>query len=392
MQKSYVIKRILYTIFIFFIVVTLNFFIPRIGVEDPAQRYYPPQGNMSDIEYDIVKQLTREQYGFDVSTFQQYLRYVNNLLHGDLGTSFQAGSPKVADLIAERLPWTLVLSVSTLCIGLFCGLLIGSYAAWKRGRRVDTMLLNASTVTTALPAFFIALLLSLYLGFEWELFPAYTDPNMAASFDWSPRAISLVIASAALPVISMSIGSIVSYAQNTRNSVIAVSGEDFILTARAKGLPTRQVLYKHTLRNAMLPIVTNLGMSVSGLIGGSVVIEQIFNWNGMGTLFLNANNTNDYPLMMGIMLFLSFFALVANLVTDLCYCLLDPRVTVGGHADECQTLFQPPRHLAARFSQGCGTVHREALETSEGPGRSDHCGFSRDSGRVCSPDRTLRSV
>ena len=330
MQKSYVIKRILYTIFIFFIVVTLNFFIPRIGVEDPAQRYYPPQGNMSDIEYDIVKQLTREQYGFDVSTFQQYLRYVNNLLHGDLGTSFQAGSPKVADLIAERLPWTLVLSVSTLCIGLFCGLLIGSYAAWKRGRRVDTMLLNASTVTTALPAFFIALLLSLYLGVEWELFPAYTDPNMAASFDWSPRAISLVIASAALPVISMSIGSIVSYAQNTRNSVIAVSGEDFILTARAKGLPTRQVLYKHTLRNAMLPIVTNLGMSVSGLIGGSVVIEQIFNWNGMGTLFLNANNTNDYPLMMGIMLFLSFFALVANLVTDLCYCLLDPRVTVGG--------------------------------------------------------------
>lgn len=197
MQKSYVIKRILYTIFIFFIVVTLNFFIPRIGVEDPAQRYYPPQGNMSDIEYDIVKQLTREQYGFDVSTFQQYLRYVNNLLHGDLGTSFQAGSPKVADLIAERLPWTLVLSVSTLCIGLFCGLLIGSYAAWKRGRRVDTMLLNASTVTTALPAFFIALLLSLYLGFEWELFPAYTDPNMAASFDWSPRAISLVAASAA---------------------------------------------------------------------------------------------------------------------------------------------------------------------------------------------------
>lgn len=94
MHKGYVIKRILYTIFIFFIVVTLNFFIPRIGVEDPAQRYYPPQGNMSDIEYDIVKQLTREQYGFDVSAFQQYLRYLGDLLHGDLGTSFQAGLPQ----------------------------------------------------------------------------------------------------------------------------------------------------------------------------------------------------------------------------------------------------------------------------------------------------------
>ena len=95
MQKGYVLKRILYTVFIFFIVVTLNFFIPRIGVEDPAERYYPPQGNMSEIEYDIVKQLTREQYGFDVSTFQQYLRYVDGLLHGDLGVSFQPGSPKI---------------------------------------------------------------------------------------------------------------------------------------------------------------------------------------------------------------------------------------------------------------------------------------------------------
>ena len=104
MHKGYVIKRILYTIFIFFIVVTLNFFIPRIGVEDPAQRYYPPQGNMSDIEYDIVKQLTREQYGFDVSTFQQYLRYLGDLIHGDLGTSYHAGSPKVADLIAVHRP------------------------------------------------------------------------------------------------------------------------------------------------------------------------------------------------------------------------------------------------------------------------------------------------
>ena len=140
----------------------------------------------------------------------------------------------------------------------------------------------------------------------------------------------MVLSSAALPIISMTIGGIIGYAQGTRNSVIAVSNEDFILTARAKGLKNSSVLYKHTLRNAMLPIVTSLGMSVSGLIGGAVVIEQLFNWNGMGTLFLAANNQNDYPLMMGIMLFLSLFALAANLITDLCYCLLDPRVTLGG--------------------------------------------------------------
>lgn len=331
MDKGYVFQRILYTVFIFFIVLTLNFFIPRIGVEDPAERYYPAQGNMTDQEYSIIKQMTKAQYGFDVSTGEQYLRYVRNLFKGDLGTSFQAGSPKVADLIAERLPWTLVLSVSTLLIGVIFGLLFGTYAAFRRGGWADSLLMNASTVTTALPPFFIALLLALILGFELEWFPAYTDPELVASFDGSLEAIGRVARNAALPIIAMSIGSIISYAQSTRNSVIAVSNEDFILTTRAKGMGQKTIMFKHVLRNAMLPIVTNLGMSVSGLIGGAVVIEQIFNWNGMGTLFLNANNTNDYPLMMGIMLFLSTFSLVANLITDLCYSLLDPRVTMGGN-------------------------------------------------------------
>ena len=331
MKLSYVFQRILLTIFIFIVVMTLNFFIPRLGVEDPAERYYPPQGNMSDVEYDIIKELTREQYGLNGTTWEQYTRYVGKLLQGDLGNSMRSGSPKVADLIAERIPWTLVLSVSTMLIGLVCGLLFGAFAAWKRGRWPDLLLLNASTFTTALPSFFIALLLTYFLGFELEWLPAYTDSNMIASFDWSWDAIMNVAYNAALPVMSTAFGSIVGYAQTTRNSVISVSNEDFILTARSKGISNGAVLYKHTLRNALLPIVTSFGMSVSGLIGGSTVIEQIFNWNGMGTLFLEANNTNDYPLMMGIMLFMSGFALVANLVTDLCYGLLDPRVTVGGN-------------------------------------------------------------
>ena len=329
MKLSYVFQRIVLTIFIFAVVMTLNFFIPRMGVEDPAERYYPPQGNMTDIEYDIIKELTREQYGLNGTTWEQYTRYVGKLMHGDLGNSMKSGSPKVADLIAERIPWTLVLSVSTMLIGLVCGLLFGAFAAWKRGRWPDLLLLNSSTFTTALPSFFIALLLTYFLGFELEWLPAYTDSNMVASFDWSWAAIGNVAYNAALPVLSTAFGSIVGYTQTTRNSVISVSNEDFILTARSKGISNGAVLYKHTLRNAMLPIVTSFGMSVSGLIGGSTVIEKIFNWNGMGTLFLEANNTNDYPLMMGIMLFMSGFALVANLITDLCYSLLDPRVTVG---------------------------------------------------------------
>lgn len=329
MEKSYIIKRILYTIFIFAVVVTLCFFIPRIGVEDPASRYYPAQGNMTDEQYEVIKELTREQYGLDGSTWSQYVRYIKGVLQGDLGTSYQSGSPKVASLIFERLPWTLVLSVSTLLISLFFGVLIGAFCAWKRGGWQDRALMNASTITTAVPSFFIALLLAFFLGFQWEIFPAYTDQNMVSNFAWNWDSIRMVAYNAALPVISCIIGGIISYAQSTRNSVIAVSNENFIITAKAKGISNAGVIYKHTLRNAMLPIVTSLGMSISGLIGGSVVIEKIFNWNGIGTLFLEANNNNDYPLMMGIMIFLSAFALVANLVTDLCYSLLDPRVTLG---------------------------------------------------------------
>ena len=112
MKNTYIIQRILYTLFIFALVVTLCFFIPRIGVEDPCARYYPAQGNMSDENYEMIKELTRQQYGLDGSNWSQYVRYVKNLLKGDLGTSYQAGSPKVWSLIAQRLPWTLVLSES----------------------------------------------------------------------------------------------------------------------------------------------------------------------------------------------------------------------------------------------------------------------------------------
>ena len=318
MEKIYILKRVLYTLFVFLAVVVLCFFIPRLGVEDPCARYYPPQGNMSDAQYEVIKALTREQYGLDGSAWSQLGRYLAGLCRGDLGTSYRSGSPRVIDLIRARLPWTLVLSVSGMTISVVCGVLLGALCAWKRGGWPDRLLMNASIVTTAVPSFFIALLLAFYLGFQWEVFPAYTDQNLVSDFRWDLQSIGNVFYNAALPILSTVLGGIVSYAQSTRNSVIAVSNEPFIVTARAKGVSNRAVIYRHMLRNAMLPIVTSLGMSISGLIGGSVVIEQIFNWSGVGTLFLEANNSNDYPLMMGIMIFLSGFALLANLVTDLC--------------------------------------------------------------------------
>ena len=147
MKKGYVLKRIIYTVFVFGVVVTLCFFIPRIGVDDPCARYYPAQGNMDDESYEVIKELTRKQYGLDGSYLSQYIRYLKGLLHGDLGNSYRAGSPKVWALICDRLPWTLVLSVSSMLICFFCGVIIGTRCAMKRGRWQDKALMNASTVT-----------------------------------------------------------------------------------------------------------------------------------------------------------------------------------------------------------------------------------------------------
>jgi ABC-type dipeptide/oligopeptide/nickel transport system permease component len=331
MKLDYVIKRISHTLLIFLAVITLNFFIPRIGVDDPAERYYPPQlASMTDSEYEEIKALTREQYGFDASNFEQYIEYVKKLFSGDLGNSFQPGRPKVMALIIERLPWTLVLSVSTMMISATFGILYGTFAANRRGRLPDTALLATSTILTALPSFLLALILSMVLGFWLQWFPGYADSEMMTSFDWSFSEILNVIYNATLPIISMSVGGIVGYSVSTRNSVIIVSNDDYILTARAKGLSDARILYRHTLTNALLPIVTRFMMGLSGLIGGAVVIEKVFNWNGMGTLFINANLNSDYPLMMGIMIFLSSIALLANLTADLLYFVLDPRVQDGG--------------------------------------------------------------
>lgn len=329
MKKSYLLKRFLWTAIVFFIILTICFFLPRIGIDDPCQRYYPAQGSLSDSEYELIKELTRREYGLDGSVLSQYGRYLVELFRGSLGTSYQTGNPKVIDLITSRLPWTLWLSVLNLVISMVFGSLIGTYCAFRHGKAADKTLLNLSTLTTAIPAFFIALLFSYFLGFQLEWFPAYTDQTLFADFSFSWESIGKLVYNSFLPILSMAIGSIVSFSQDTRNSVISVSEEDYITFAKAKGLSQNQVLYKHMLRNAMLPIATNVGMSVSGLMGGSIVIEQIFNWNGLGNLFLEANNNNDYPLMMGIIIFMSGFALIASLITDFTYSLLDPRVTFG---------------------------------------------------------------
>ncbi len=323
MKKAYMLKRILMAIAIYLVILVLDFMLPRLIPGDPAQPYYPAGAS------EEMKEEIRESLGYSGTIGEQFVKYWSNVFKGDFGNSVTYKKP-VFEVVFDKLPWTLALTVTSLLINVIIGTLIGAYCATKRGKGPDNVLMAASSVTTALPAFWIAMVLVMIFGYGLKWLPTggRLDRGMG-NWQWNGRYIASLARHMILPLISGCIGGIVSYAMNARNSMIAVTSDDYIMTAKAKGLSNKTVLYKHTLRNAMLPIITSVGTGVAGLIGGSVVVEQIFNWDGMGTLFQDANSTKDYNLMIAIMMMMSALTLICNLIVDFLYSVFDPRVKDG---------------------------------------------------------------
>ena len=320
MKTSYLIKKVLMMVLIFAIVLIINFLLPRLSPVDPAQPYYPSGAS------EELKQEIRASLGYDGTMWEQFGTYFSNFFKGEFGDSIKYNKP-VFQVIGDHITWTLALTVTGLIINATIGIIIGAYCATKRGKRADNTLLGAASITTAIPAFWIAMVLVLIFGYTLAVFP--TGGRLSdelGNWQWQFKYIFDLLYHMILPLISTGIGGVIGYAMTTRNATIAVTNEDYIMTAKAKGLSGRRVLYRHTLRNALLPLVTSIGMSMSGLIGGAVIIERIFSWNGMGTLFVEANASNDYNLMLAIMLLMSAITLVANFVVDLLYVVLDPRI------------------------------------------------------------------
>lgn len=271
----------------------------------------------------------------------------------------------------SRIPWSMVLTVSSMLISITFGIIFGAVAGKRREHTADKVLLWLSGVTTAIPSFWLALVSVMLFAFTYKIFPyrgamtagytlsmsgtlflivlasgvvlsiilkLFTKKNLcifigvpvsltAALFASVPLADIFDVAyHAALPVMISVFSGVISYGLLVRNSMIAVTGEDYILTARAKGLPPQVVLYKHTFRNALLPMITNVGMSMAGLMGGSVLMEKIFSWPGMGQLLLDACNNGDYLLSQAILLLFAVITVVCNFITDLVYHKFDPRV------------------------------------------------------------------
>ena len=319
MSSAYLVKRLAQMALIMAIVLTLNFFLPRVVSGDPAKHLVEDPRLSPEMKQEI-----RAQYGLDKPLIEQFFVYLKEMAKGNLGVSFAYRRP-VIDVIAGKIPWTLVLTVSAKLISILGGILYGSYAAWRRGRFADSALLSAAIVMTAIPSFWFAMVLILIFGFTLRWLPPFGMMDRGLQM-MSWEMMASVAKHAIMPVTTMAIPGIISYAVLVRNSMVRVIGQDFIRTARAKGASPAVVLYKHAFRNATLPLVTSIGMNLAGLVGGAVVIETIFSWDGMGLLMIEASRSFDYPLMQGVMLILATVTITANFLTDLVYARLDPRV------------------------------------------------------------------
>jgi peptide/nickel transport system permease protein len=304
------------------IIATVNFMLVHAAPGDPAQVM---AGQSGAADEKLLAQI-RADYGLDKPYPVQLATYLGRVLTLDLGYSFRQQRP-VRDLILERLPATLLLTATAFVAALTIGVLLGVFAGTRAGRWSDTALTILSLLLYATPVFWLGLMLVLLFSVKLDWLPAFGYVTIGVELSPLRRiadiATHLILPAAALAAIYLAI-----YARLTRASVIEVMHQDFIKTARAKGLTQGRIIARHILRNAILPVVTVAGMQAGALVGGAVVIETVFAWPGLGRLIYDALLQRDYPVMLGIFLVMSVIVIMLNLLTDVIYRLVDPRVSM----------------------------------------------------------------
>lgn len=323
--KGYVVKRTINAVAVVFIVVILNFFLFRILPGNPAAFLVNP--NMRLEAREAILRL----WGLDRPLYEQFLTYFVNLLTGNLGTSFSSAKPVTAELL-ERLPNTILLLGSATIIYIVMGVALGVVAVSKRGTRTDLTTVGVGLFTQALPVFFLGLLLLLLFGYY---LPVATDGlinfPLAGTISRPPPRDQLgyvldVLWHLALPLTTLVVINFGGYVLVIRNLMIDALSQDYITTAKAKGLDERAILYRHGLRSILPPVVTIVGLSLAGVVGGAVITETIFSWYGVGRYLYDAVLGYDYPVMQGTFFFLAVVTILANYAVDLVYGLLDPRI------------------------------------------------------------------
>ena len=325
-MATYLLKRIILLLPLLLGITLISFTVIHLAPGEPVEM----QTSMSPKITAETRQRLREHYGLDKPLYVQYGVWLGRVVRLDFGRSFAPDNRPVMDKIRERIPVTLSLNIIALLMEFGVALPIGILAAVRRTTLLDKGLTLFVFLGFAIPTFWLALLLMYLFGVKLEWLPVSGLHSLGSerlsSFSWFLDMAKHLI----LPVGVASFGSLAGLSRYIRSTMLEVIGQDYITTARAKGLPERVVILKHALRNALLPVITLLGFSLPGLIGGSVIFETIFAIPGMGQLFFRGVMARDSPLVMGVLVIGAGLTLVGNLLADLCYALADPRIRHGG--------------------------------------------------------------
>jgi len=316
-------KRLIYAAILLLAVLVLNFMLIHLAPGDPADVI---AGEMGGATEEILAQI-RAAYGLDKPISEQLMIYLGKVVKGDLGHSFYFNQP-VTDLIFQRVGATILLVVTALILSVFLGTFLGVLAAKKPTGILSHIVTIGALLGYSAPVFWTGMML-LILFVSWlPLFPAAGMYDIAKGGGGLTRALD-ILHHLVLPVLTLGIIYLAQYSRLARASMLDVLGADYIRTARAKGVGERMVIYKHALKNAILPTVTMAGLQMSYLFSGAILVETVFNWPGLGRLAFESILRRDHPTILGILFFSTFIVIIANLLTDLSYRLIDPRIHAG---------------------------------------------------------------
>lgn len=301
---QYTVRRLTHLVPILFGVSVLIFLFVRMIPGDPARLMAGPQATLQEIE------LVRQDLGLDKKPLAQYFDYMGKALHGNFGKSMQTRLPVTTEIGLRLMP-TIKLATVSMLVAILIGITAGIVAAVKRNTWWDYTAMVAALAGVSIPSFWLALMMMYLLAVVWHILPTFGYGT------WKHYV---------MPAVTLGVGAAASIARFTRAAMLEVLGQDYVRTARAKGLHESRVDLKHALRNAMIPVVTVTGLQFGFLLGGTVVIESVFQWPGLGTLLVNAVNGRDYPVVQTLMLLFALQFVLINLAVDLLYAAIDPRI------------------------------------------------------------------
>ncbi|HUZ17063.1 MAG TPA: ABC transporter permease [Spirochaetia bacterium] len=322
----YFIKRVLFALLTLWVAITLDFLLPRLIKGDPAQAI----ASTTALGSEQYVKLLRKQFGLDnPSLLYQYKQFVTQLAHGNLGISYGSYPTPVYNLLRQSLPWTLLIVGLSVVLSFVFGWFLAMRTALKNNKAFDRWTVSISFYLQAMPYYWIAMMLVMFLSLQINVFPlGHAFPAGGIGEMSKVKLIVEVLYHATLPVISLLLVSLAGRLLVMRNNILQILSEDYMVLAEAKGLRRRRIRTRYAFRNALLPSFTGLMLSLGNVVSGAILTEIIFSYPGVGLTMYNGLLNHDYPVIQGTFLVVAISIIIANLIADLCYPLIDPRVTL----------------------------------------------------------------